>query len=406
MNKKLLGYRAFGLFFTIFRVFPVNRNKAFLIATHDCGPEGNIALAARAIQKRRPNMRFVRMTKNDKVSNPFSFFVVKAFHMATSGIILLDNTFMPMAFTPVSKKTKVIQLWHGTGTIKKFGMDSDVEEVAGIAGMGNRRLTWLTVNGPRTKKQYATAFGVSPDRIRMTGLPRTDLMLDEATLKLKKRAFFERYRSRIGEPEKHRYVLYAPTFRDEALATGKPQLMLDIRRLLQELPEDVILMLRFHPAVAKQFSESYFRKEISGAQRARVFDVSGYDGVATLLSVADVLVTDYSSIVFEYAVLKRPMIFYAYDLECFRENGRNFYESYEDFVPGPVVKEEEGLIRELKQALASDDMPENGCSDRIETFLAENFRRIDGHASDRVAALALGIKKREFGNPKRKSRQD
>ena len=391
MNKKYLGYRLFGICFTVFRLFPVDRNKAFLVATHDDGPEGNIAGAVRALRKRRPHMQFVSLTKKDREKGFFSFFINKAFHMATAGIILLDNTFMPMAYTPISRKTRVIQLWHGTGTIKKFGLDSDSEEVARIAARGNRRLTGLTVNGTRTRKQYASAFGISPRRIYMTGLPRTDILLNEATMEAKKRAFFECYRSRIGEPEKHRYVLYAPTFRDEEMAAGRLQKLPDIRRILQGLPEDVILLLRLHPAVAKSIADNTsFMKELSAGERARVYDVSFFNGVTTLLSVASLLVTDYSSIVFEYALLKRPMVFYAYDLEDFQENGRNFYEPYEDFVPGPVVKDEEGLLREIRRALAAED---EGEKKRMEEFLRDNYRRIDGHASDRVAALALGIRK-------------
>ncbi|MEE3468071.1 MAG: CDP-glycerol glycerophosphotransferase family protein [Eubacterium sp.] len=390
MSKKTLGYRLFGLFFTFFRLFPLKENKAFLIATHDDGPEGNIAVMAQTLKKKRPGMKLVYLTKKDRGQNPFSFFCVKAYHMATSSIILLDNVFMPMAYTPISKKATVIQLWHGTGTIKRFGMDSDGPEVARISKKGNKRLTWLTVNGERTRRQYATAFGLPPEKIRTTGLPRTDLLMDEAYMQKKKKDFFREIRKIVKDPEKHRYVLYAPTFRDEE--TDDPQLMLDVKRVIESLPEDVILLLRFHPFVAECFaSQGALKRDLTREERARVLDMSLYPGVTTLLSVADVLVTDYSSIVFEYALCKRPMIFYAYDLEEFAKNGRDFYEPYESFVPGPVVRDEETLIHELREALSNGEgtVKQTENRDRIETFLQENYRRRDGRAAERVAMLAF-----------------
>ena len=386
MNKKNIGYRLFGLCFTVFRIFRVRPRKVFLIATHDDGPEGNIAVTMRVMKKMDPRLTFVTLTKKDRGSNPFSFFFVKAFHMATAGIILLDNVFMPMAYTPISAKTTVIQLWHGTGTIKKFGLDSDGEEVAALARRGNKRLSWLVVNGERTRRQYATAFGLPPEKIRMTGLPRTDLLLNADYINKKKNAFFSSIRGRIENPKEHRFVLYAPTFRDQE--ADRPKLMLDPETVLRGLPEDVILLLRFHPHVAEHFAADKALAEIPEDLRSRVINVSDYPGVTTLLAAADVLVTDYSSIVFEYALLKRPMVFFAYDLEEFERTGRDFYEPYESFVPGPVTKDSKELILALNKSL-----DEGADEEMIGTFLRENYRRMDGHAAKRVALLAFRGKK-------------
>ncbi len=387
MSIKNLGYRLFGFMFGVFRVFPIKENKVFLIATHDDSKEGNIAVAAAAIQKKRPDMRFVWMRKKDKASHPVTFFLKKAYHMATSSIILLDNVFMPMAYTHISPKVRVIQLWHGTGTIKKFGLDSDGEEVARIAREGNKRITWLTVNGERTREQYRSAFGIEPGRIRMTGLPRTDLLLDEGYMKKARLRFLGGIRGKISEPEVKRYVLYAPTFRDSE--ADAPRLMLDLDVFLGSMPDDVILLLRFHPFVAKSFSNGEgLMRTLNDRYKKRVIDVSGYKGVTTLLSVADVLITDYSSIIFEYALTYKPMIFYAYDLSDFVKNGRDFYEKYEEFVPGAVAQTEKELIRETRAALFDLD---EGTFDtgRIRSFVEDNYKRADGHAADRVADLAL-----------------
>ena len=385
MNIKFIAYRVFGLIFRLCRVFPVDGNKTFLIATHDDGPEGNIALAASAIKRKAPGMRFVKYTRKDRMGL-ISFFIVKAYHLATSGIVLLDNEFLPMAYTPFSKKTTVIQLWHGTGTIKKFGLDAENEKIAKLAKAGNQRIDHLIVGGERTKRQYASAFGIAPDHIRMTGLPRTDLLLDEEYIVRRKKAFLKWMGKKIKDPEKYRYILYAPTFRDAE--TSSPGLMIG-SDFLDGLADDVILLLRFHPFVADAFSAEFKKRGDSG----RVVDVSHFNGVTTLMSAADILITDYSSITFEYALLGRPMIFYAYDLDDFEANGRDFYEPYEEFVPGPVVRTE-GELSELAGRLLSGD-EEAFDRDKTALFIKDNYHKIDGHASERVAALALKKTRRE-----------
>ena len=204
----------------------------------------------------------------------------------------------------------------------------------------------------------------------------------------------------IEHPDRYRYILYAPTFRDSEV--DKPRIAMDIERVMSGLPEDVILMLRLHPHVAKAMRE---RGETGGSDGSgslqglpdRVIDVSGYRGVTTLLSAADVLITDYSSIIFEYVVTKKPMIFYAYDLDDFRENGRDFYEPYEDFVPGPVVRDEAGLIREINAALDKSDAFEK----TAETFISDNFQYLDGRAAERIADIAFGTVSRRYARKNR-----
>ena len=440
ISKKMLGYRLFGFMFTLFRLWPVSGNKTFLIATHDDSPEGNIALAAKAIKRHRPQMRFIYLRdKSEGLKDPFSFFFIKAFHMATSSVILLDDTFLPMAYTPISKKTRVIQLWHGTGAIKRFGPEVEKGELRDIAIRGNKRITTLAVNGKRTKGQYASAFCVEPEKVRITGLPRTDLMLDGAELDKKKKDFFDLCREEgkkrgasapgwMTDPERYRYVLYAPTFRDDEV--DDPHIAMDTERVMSGLPEDTVLMLRLHPHVAKAVGAV---DESAGAGKGcahgdtsddgdeqipgvtsglrcigdKVIDVSAFRGAATLLSVADVLVTDYSSIIFEYAVLKKPMIFYAYDLEDFRENGRDFYEPYESFVPGPVVRDEESLIREVQSALdkavisdtsqTKESRVAEAYVKRAEAFLRDNYKYLDGRASERIASIALSPRRHQSG---------
>lgn len=370
---KKLGYYLFAMFFCAFRLIPLNKNKVFMIATHDDSEEGNIGIVAKEISERMPDIKMVFLTKRDGIRKPVSFFLGKAYHMATSGTIFLDNEFMPMAYTKISKKAKVVQLWHGTGTIKKFGQDSDEGEVARLAKKANQRLTHLIVNSEMTKRQYATAFNQPEEKIHILGLPRTDLILDSDKMECARKKFYKQYPELKGK----RCLLYAPTFRDDEVES--PKIALDMDAFVEQMEEDEVLLLRLHPHVAANCP-----KEQLETHEGRVYNLSEYEGVTTLLTVADCLITDYSSIVFEYCLFDKKMIFYAYDYDRFNKNGRSFYEDYRTFVPGPFVSTQQELEKVCKDRTV--DIP------MLETFREKNFAFLDGKAVERLLQLIFGIK--------------
>ncbi len=363
----------FALCFALFRIVPLNRNKVFFVATHDDSEEGNIGIVAAAIRRSMPEKKCVFLTKRDGIRHPFSFFLGKAFHMATSGTIFLDNEFMPMAYTHISPHAKVVQLWHGTGTIKKFGLDSDTGEVARLAKKANRRLTHLIVNSEMTKRQYASAFGVSEDRIFILGLPRTDLILNKEKMQKLCQHFYEQYPELV-----HKHCsLYAPTFRDSEVEN--PVFFLDFESFRSCMKEDEVLLVRLHPHVAANCPVSIWDQ-----YEGQIVNVSDYPGVATLLAVSERLVTDYSSIIFEYCLLGREMLFYAYDYENFHKEGRDFYEKYTEFVPGPVAYNQQEL-EELWQRNKPD-------REQLERFLEQTFRYRDQNATKRLLELIFNEK--------------
>lgn len=293
--------------------------------------------------------------------------------MATAATIFLDNEFMPMAYTPISSRAKVVQLWHGTGTIKKFGLDSDTGEVARLAQKANRRLTHLIVNSEQTKKQYASAFGVSEDRIFILGLPRTDLILDAERMQQLRENFYEQY----PELRQKSCTLYAPTFRDSEVE--KPVFGLDFDSLVSCMGEEEVLLVRLHPHVA-----AHCPVDLWDRYGGKIVNVSDYPGAATLLAVSGRLITDYSSIIFEYCLLDGELLFYAYDYESFQREGRDFYENYPEFVPGPVAYSQTEL----------EKLWENPGDNRLrrQQFCEQTFRYLDKNATKRLLELIFGKK--------------
>lgn len=369
---KKLGYYLFAAFFSVFRICPLKDNKVFFVATHDDSEEGNVGIVAQALKKKNPAFELCFLTRGDGIHHPFDFFVKKAYHMATSGTIFMDNEFMPMAYTPIDRRVKVVQLWHGTGSIKRIGLDVETGQVAKLAAKANKRITHLIVNSERTKKQYARAFGVTEDKTYVLGLPRTDLILDEVLIRRKRREFFAQF----PELQEKKCILYAPTFRDDEV--GTPRLALELKELTAAMQEDEVLLLRLHPHVAENFSD-----EVLEAYGASVINMSGFSGVTTLLAAADCLITDYSSIIYEFCLLDRPMIFYAYDLQKFREEGRNFYEDYEQYVPGPVVKSQQELVNIWQQGFE--------WKKKVADFRRKEFKFLDKNALKRLLELIFCI---------------
>src|SRR5690606_3781780 len=140
-------------------------------------------------------------------------------------------------------------------------------------------------------------------------------------------ALAQQVRQRPQLPEGTRGVLYAPTFRDGARDRRgiSFELPFDLEHFARELGDDVILLLRMHVLIADRLA-------VPEELRRRVIDASRYPDIQELMLISDVLVTDYSSVFFDYALLGRPMVFHAYDLESYRDNLRGFYLDYESEV--------------------------------------------------------------------------
>ncbi len=363
---KKVGYLLFAFFYSVFRVCGVNEKKVFLIATHDDSPEGNIGIVAEALKKRNDGFRCIWFTRKDKITNPIRFFVKKAYHLATSGTVFLDNEFLPMAYFSFSKKVKVVQLWHGTGTIKKFGQDVNQGELKRLEYRANQNITHLIVNSEAVKKEYASAFGVSEERIFVLGLPRTDLLVQPEYLAQKRELFLNQYPQLRGK----RCILYAPTFRDDEVE--KPELHLNLSELSNQLSAEDVFLIRLHPHVAERIHTVF-----EDGEWDNIINVSDYPGVTTLLAASDVLVTDYSSIVFEYCIRHKPIVFYAYDLEHFEKDGRSFYRDYREFVPGDVVQNQQELMTSIQKGNVS----------KVEGFIQSEFVYLDGNSTNRLFEL-------------------
>lgn len=249
-----------------------------------------------------------------------------------------------------------VQTWHGT-PLKRLGCDIEVDgnAVNTVKEIHTRykdraaRFDYMLSPSRFCTEKLISAFALDElnktDIVLETGYPRNDFLFRYTEEDVR------RIRRRLNLPEGKKLLLYAPTFRDNQTKGDvfTYQCPLDFHSLCNTLGEEWIILFRAHYLVANQFDFS--------AYAGRVADVSGVDDVNELYVISDGLLTDYSSVFFDYANLKRPILFYMYDLAEYRDSIRNFYVSLED-LPGPVTETQAALeqaIVPLLNAFVYDD---------------------------------------------------
>lgn len=378
--SKYVAYTIMAIFFYLYYLFPINDKKILLIMTHDDGDEGNVGLAYRYFQKQDPDLKFKIVTgKNynfkfgkNFFKNIIYMFIIVPYHIATSKTIFMDNVFLPFSFIKIKKNTSLVQLWHGTATLKKFGLDSEEGLVKKLGLAVNKNTSHFIVGSSWMKEIYKTAFEAKEDKIFNIGCPRTDLFFNKNIIQEKKDDFFKTYPELINK----KIILYAPTFRENEVISDDIKINLDIQKLISSLDDKYVLGLRFHPYLAKKISSD---KNTIFTDNPRVYNFSNYNKLNTLLICSDILITDYSSIIYEYALMKKPMIFYCYDLDKFEKSDRGFYGNYNSLIPGPIAMNTEEIIVIIKNHITDGY--------NIDEFLITYLENCDGNSKKRLYDL-------------------
>jgi CDP-ribitol ribitolphosphotransferase len=293
-------------------------------------------------------------------------------HHTAARISVVDGYYFPMYVARPRPGTTFVQVWHACGALKRVGFS-----LAGKTfGAGRRRARTADlhahydvclVSAARFAPFYAEAFALPLDHFTSrVGIPRTDLFFDAERMTRTAAALRVRY----AIPDGRRVLLYAPTFRGDTLTRARSPEELDLRVLHQVLGDDHVVLMRAHPHVGRWAVED-------PALAGFVIDVSDHPDVNELMLVSDVLVTDYSSVLYEFALLGRPMAFVAPDHAEY-EAERGFYVDYPAYVPGPVFTSSDALAAHLRSGPFD--------TERVRRFAADSFDVADGHATERFIA--------------------
>ncbi|RRK10459.1 CDP-glycerol--poly(glycerophosphate) glycerophosphotransferase [Lactiplantibacillus garii] len=285
--------------------------------------------------------------------------------LATSRYVILDD-FYPLVYPlRIRENADLIQVWHAVGAFKTFGY-SRLGMPGGpkIQSLNHRNYTKALVSSHNVADKYAEGFGISDEKVVPLGIPRTDVFFDQA----KQRTIRERLEADLPFIKGKKVILFAPTFRGNGQQSAYyPFEMLNFKAIYEALHEDYVFLLKIHPFVQNKPTLPYEYADF-------YYDVSDYREINDLLLVADQLITDYSSVCFEYALLNRPMVFFAPDLADYMQS-RSFYFNYFDFIPGSLAENTGDLIEQLQHPQVNQA--------KLDGFVNFFFDDLDGHSTAR-----------------------
>lgn len=340
--------------------------------------KGNFLAVAKFVEEHHPEIQIVSELR-PSLSSPQTFGdkIRLLRNLASAGVVVLDDYYPIIHPLPMRKKTPVIQLWHAPGAFKKFGLSR--RGLPGGPRPGSRVHTGYGLafaSSVGVQSSIQDAFGLAAAAVLPLGIPKTDIYFKKLGLKV----LSTRVRERLGVSATQRLVLFTPTFRGNGQVSAHHDIDYEmwnrIAGVVGSDAVDVTILIRNHPFVTQKMPDS---------ASLTVIDVShGYE-IEELLSAADMLVTDYSSAIFDYALLKKPMVFYCPDEDNY-ESSRGFYFPLEEYAWGPIVHDEEHLA----QAIQRNEFDPLALGGVREKFMAA----CDGHATSRVVDAILTEMKR------------
>ena len=280
------------------------RSRVVLATAHAPRLGGNLAAIADDLAARRPGIPVVALAHRPGVGGRGRIAaawhaVVAGYYLATSRVFIVDDYFFPIYVIRKRPGTMIVQTWHACGAFKKVGysvLDKSfgVDEALASRVRIHSNYDVCLVASQTAAPHYAEAFRQPLERFRSDlGIPRTDVLFGEEHLARTRAAVRERY----GLTDGRRVILYAPTFRGDSVTDARATDDLDLRVLRDALGADHVLLVRLHPFIR---SATPIGPDLADF----AIDVSDHPDINELMLVSDVLVTDYSSAIFEFALLR------------------------------------------------------------------------------------------------------
>lgn len=345
-------------------LLPIRSDKVVFASARAERLEGNLLYIHNALLEQRPDLRPVMLLERysydllGKIA--YLFRMVRAsYHLATAHYFIVDNAYLPIHVGPHRRGTKVIQVWHAGGALKEFGVDVHPPNREVENGFIHKYYDFVIVGSDAAIKPYASALRTPEERVLPLGVARTDFFFNDAQMADARRRILAAHPELVGR----KIVMYAPTFRGHGLGK-QPGQRLDATQLRAALPDEYALVHKTHPVFDASLIDAHGYDAVIGAE----FDIN------ELFTITDVLISDYSSSIFEYALLHKPLILLVDDLEEYSAD------------PGLYLDYRTEMIGEF--AMGPDDVARMILDDAFDlsaydAFIARHCQFDDGLASTR-----------------------
>lgn len=270
--------------------------------------------------------------------------------------------------------TEIIQLWHGCGAMKTMGYAGTGKGWGASAKEKKRypmhmHYSLVPISSGDLAPFYEAAFDIKPGIVKGMGMPRTDIYFNEEYV-ANARANLLQHFPEIGD---RKVILFAPTFRGPSVAKSFYKVDIDFRKYKEMLGDEYVFITKFHPLMAKGGLTDSMKVKGAGF----VFDATYLLSPEEALCAADVLIGDYSSIVFEYLLLERPIVSYIFDLDNYVSD-RGLFCPYEETMPGPYAFDQEELLEALMTVDQWFDI------EKTRRYRKKFMADCDGHTAERI----------------------
>ncbi len=288
-----------------------------------------------------------------------------AWEMGKANTILIDDYFAILKDLGNRDEQKIIQLWHAGSGFKSVGYSRFGQYGSPNLRNAHRLYSYAICGSQHLRDVYSEAFGIEREAVIATGLPRIDGFLREGRAE----EVLGDFEGQFPDSQGKRKILFAPTFRGRGSGDAHYDYeQIDFRELYDACGSDTVILFRQHHFVPDP-------APIPSEFADRLIDVASYPDTNDLMLISDVLITDYSSVIYEYALLERPMLFFAYDLDTYSAT-RGMHKDYREAAPGNIATTFDQLVELIRMPDLSNE--------KTKEFVKENFDYVDTHNSDRV----------------------
>lgn len=305
--------------------------------------------------------------KRAKVVKDYTY---KFFVYALKAKVWITNSSMEHGLCFKKKNTIYINTWHGSA-IKHLG--TDIKKEGSFKGKGTTKKTAFYAQSEFDEYVFSRAFNLEKSILKRFGLPRNDELANYSEDKVNK------IKETLNIPKDKKVILYTPTYREYSkTATNQivQEMRIDLDRWHRQLSEKFVLLVRVHYEVAKT---------LDFTAHDSVINVSDYPHLNDLMIVSDALISDYSSIYFDYSILHKPMLCFAYDIEEYTKN-RGMYIDIQKELPCTVSLTNDELFDEITYAFENYEQMCERTAKFQEKYVSEY-----GHASEKTCDFLIDV---------------
>lgn len=366
LAKKNLIRTAYGFFC---KLYASKRKKTILFMTEQSNRiASNLKAVSERMTERGMEKEFIILYSARAASEKgqsLKSWIMLVIKLAKSGTVVLDDHAPCLDWLKLKDDTKVIQLWHAGAGFKSSGYSRWGHLNCPGAVSCHRQYDFGIAGSKHIAHFFSEVWGMNDEQVLATGMPRMDEFLDAEYRKKKTEQLYEKYPMSKGK----KVILFAPTYRGKGKKNAAyPYELIDFKALYELCGQDYVVLFKMHPWVHDAVP---LKKEYAD----RFADVGKYPNINDLFYITDLLITDYSSNIFEYSLMKKPMLFFAFDKVQYSFS-RGFHRPYEESAPGKVCY----TFEELLAAIKAEDFE----FEKVQQYVDHHFDYIDSGASDRV----------------------